>query len=87
MNDVDFSTMLWYTELSVQNREVNVMPRAKKDGRCLNCIIERSIYDQFERYCENVGQTKTTALERILKQFLAGYDAQNDTHVEEYTND
>ena len=63
------------------------MPRAKKDGKSLNCIIERSIYDKFEEYCETVGQTKTTALERILKQFLAEQVVNNDTYVEEHTND
>ena len=63
------------------------MSRAKKDGKCLNCIIERSIYERFEAYCEEVGQTKTLAIERILKQFLSEQNLQTDKKVEEYTDD
>ena len=47
------------------------MRKPKKDGKCLNIVIERTIYDQLEQYCAEVGQTKTTAVERILKQYLA----------------
>lgn len=63
------------------------MPRAKKDGKCLNCIIERKIHERLEQYCETVGQTKTLAIERILKQFFDEYDRTNDKNVEEHTDD
>lgn len=48
--------------------------RKKKDGRPLNCIIERSIYERLEQYCEEMGQKKTTAVERILKHFFETLD-------------
>lgn len=49
------------------------MSRTKKDGRSMNCYIDRLIYEQLETYCDDVGQTKTMAIERILKQFFDDY--------------
>ncbi|MDD7672568.1 MAG: hypothetical protein PT965_06650 [Clostridia bacterium] len=46
------------------------MPRPKKDGRHINYYIDRMIYERLEEYAEEKGQTMTTALERILKQFF-----------------
>lgn len=46
------------------------MARAKKDGVYLNMKIKSEIYKRLEEYCEKVGQTKTTAVERILWQFF-----------------
>lgn len=49
------------------------MARAKKDGRYVNYNIEREIYEKLEKYCEEVGQTKTVAIERILTKYLDNY--------------
>ena len=46
------------------------MPRKKKDGRHINYYIDRMIYERLEEYADEKGQTMTTALERILKQFV-----------------
>ena len=46
------------------------MAREKKDGRYINYYIDREIYERFIEYAESKGQTATTALERILKQYL-----------------
>lgn len=46
------------------------MPRKKKDGRHINYYIDRMIYERLEEYADEKGQTMTTALERILKQFF-----------------
>ena len=46
------------------------MPRKKKDGRHINYYIDRMIYERLEEYAAEKGQTMTTALERILKQFF-----------------
>ncbi len=53
------------------------MPRPRKEGRYLNVKIENSLYDRFEEYIEEVGQTKTTAIERIIKDFLDRRDMEN----------
>ena len=49
------------------------MAREKKDGRHINLYIEREIIEMLEQYCEEVGQTKTVAIERALKQYLSEY--------------
>ena len=46
------------------------LPRKKKDGRHINYYIDRLIYERLEEYADEKGQTMTTALERILKQFF-----------------
>ena len=46
------------------------MPRKKKDGRHINYYIDRLIYERLEEYADEKGQTMTTALERVLKQFF-----------------
>lgn len=49
------------------------MAREKKDGRHINLYIEREIIELLEQYCKEVGQTKTVAIERALKQYLLAY--------------
>lgn len=46
------------------------MSRAKKDGKYLNIKIRTDIYNTLEAYCEEVGQTKTIAVERILDYYF-----------------
>lgn len=46
------------------------MPRKKKDGRFINYYIDRTIFERLERYAQERGQPMTTALERILEDFL-----------------
>ena len=50
------------------------MARPKKDGVYINYYIQKDIKDRLDNYCEEVGQTNTMAIERILKQFLDEYD-------------
>lgn len=50
------------------------MPRCKKDYKNLNIKLDREISEQFEIYCEELGQTKTTAIERILSKHLEDYE-------------
>lgn len=52
------------------------MPRKKKDGRFINYYIDRTLFERFEQYAEEMGQPMTTALERILEEHLDRYDAQ-----------
>lgn len=46
------------------------MARPKKDGRHINYYLDREVYQKLETYANAKGQTMTTALERILKQFF-----------------
>lgn len=53
------------------------MPRKKKDGRHINYYLDREIYERLEQYADDKGQQMTTAIERILKEHLDKYDAEN----------
>ena len=50
--------------------EVISMPRPKKDGKYINCYIERELYEKLSAYAADKGQTMTTAIARILKKHL-----------------
>lgn len=49
------------------------MPRPKKDSVALNIKIDKSVSELLTRYCEEVGQTKTMAIERMLQNELERY--------------
>ena len=49
------------------------MPRQKKDAKILNIKLETSVYEKLERFCEESGQPKTTAVERFLNRDLDEY--------------
>ena len=50
------------------------MPRPKKDYILLNMKVESSVMKRFQEYCEQMGQTKTTAFERIVTNYLDEFD-------------
>lgn len=45
-------------------------PKSDKKTKTLNCKIDVEVQEMLDDYCEKVGQTKTVAVERILKKFL-----------------
>lgn len=49
------------------------MARAKKDGVYINYYIHRDVKELLDKYCEDVGQTNTLAIERILKNHIEQY--------------
>ena len=59
------------------------MSRTKKDAKVLNVKLDRNIYDRFESYADQLGQTKTTAIERILTKHLDEYDRKAEMQSEE----
>ncbi|WP_295565374.1 RepB family protein [Holdemanella porci] len=44
------------------------MPKPKKDWKALNIKIQSEVYEELEKYCEDTGQSKTVAVERILSK-------------------
>lgn len=60
------------------------MPRPRKDYKILSCRIERNVYEQLDKFCEQSGQTKTVAIERILNRYFANYfEEKKDTSFEQ----
>ncbi len=57
------------------------MARQKKDGHYINCYLDRNLYNRLCYYAEEKGQTKTLAIERILKEHFdkSGVPAEVDT--------
>ena len=47
------------------------MPRPKKDGVYVNFYMRRDVKEKLAAYCDEVGQTTTTAIERILDEHLS----------------
>lgn len=58
------------------------MARPKKDGTYLNVCIKTEVYDKLARYCEETGQPKTVAVERILTSFFDKRNKETDTQHE-----
>lgn len=44
------------------------MAKPKKDGQFLNIYLDRELHQRLCVYAELKGQTKTLAIERILKE-------------------
>ena len=44
------------------------MPRPKKESHAFNIRMEKKVYQRLVRYCDEKGQTLTTAVERILTE-------------------
>lgn len=49
------------------------MPRQKKDAKNLNIRLATEVADQLEQFCQESGQTKTMAVERILGRYFDEY--------------
>lgn len=60
------------------------MGRPKKNGQYLNLKINQDIYDRFSLYAEQMGQTKTIALERILTRYLDSYEKCQEKNAEHF---
>ena len=60
------------------------MARQKKDGVNINYFIRRDVKEKLDAYCEDVGQTATMAIERILNDFLTKYmDSKKNNHTDD----
>lgn len=44
------------------------MVKQNKDWKALNIKLDKTIYEQLEKYCEETGLSKTVAVERILSK-------------------
>ena len=55
-------------------QEEGAMSRPKKDYISLNMRVDAEIMKRFNAYCEEVGQTKTRAFERMVSNYLDQYE-------------
>lgn len=50
------------------------MAKQNKDWKALNIKLDKTIYEQLEKYCEETGLSKTVAVERILSKAFKEYE-------------
>lgn len=50
------------------------MARAKKEYIALSMKVDAEIMKRFNQYCDEVGQTKTLAFERIVTDYVDRYE-------------
>lgn len=50
------------------------MPRAKKDGKFLNCYVDKEIFVKLEQYCEKTSIPKTAVVEKALSRYLMQFE-------------
>lgn len=61
------------------------MARPRKDYKILSCRIERKVYEKLDKFCEQSGQSKTVAIERILDKYFQDFFAkENNVEVISY---
>lgn len=53
----------------------------KKDGKKLNVILERTVYEDLKAYSEDKGQTMTLALERILRSHFDEWRQEKENSI------
>lgn len=51
------------------------MAKAKKESQPLSIRMEQTLYDRLTSFCDRSGQSKTTAIERALTQYIDEYDS------------
>lgn len=55
-----------------------IMPRPKKDYKILNIKLDSNIYKELDIFCKSIGQTKTYAVEKAIKEYLKKYQDVKD---------
>lgn len=61
------------------------MARQKKEGVYTNIYLDKNLSNKLEKYCELTDRTKTSALERALKELFEraekdGLDLEGDAN-------
>ena len=50
------------------------MARPRKEGKKVSFYMDAEIVERLDEYCEEMGQSKTLAVERIIKARLDEHD-------------
>ncbi len=49
------------------------MPQIKKDYKLITMKLDRRICEELDKYCSDVGMSRTEAVERILDRAISKY--------------
>lgn len=55
------------------------MGRPKKDAKYLNVYLSRQVYEDFAKFCEEFGQSKSLATERAINLYMEEMRKKNST--------
>ena len=50
------------------------MGRPKKDYQATSIRLDTQLFDRLTKFCEDSGQSKTTAIERAIAMYIDDYD-------------
>ena len=50
------------------------MPRKKKDGKITNFYLNIEVLNLLEKYCEETGLSKTTAVEQFIQKGIGNFE-------------
>ena len=56
-------------KLTTEEKKINASI-GKKDIKYLNVCIDRSIHEEFEEFCKDMGMSKTGATEKALRMYM-----------------
>ena len=51
------------------------MGRPKKENTPVTVRMEQNLYERLNNYCQQSGQSRTTAIERAVSMYIDAYDA------------
>lgn len=54
------------------------MNKPKKEGKYLNIFMDKEVYEELEKFCNDTGISKTGATERALKSWLKAQSKQSN---------
>ena len=53
------------------------MPRQKKNSVPVNMRMDAAVLERLDAYCEQMGQNRTLAVERIVMEHIDRYEREN----------
>lgn len=53
------------------------MARPKKEGKAVSLMMEKSVFEQLENYCDKTYLSKTAVIEKALKELFEKYNQDN----------
>ena len=57
-----------YNEIDMRQTSHAEVDEQEIDG--MNLYLDRTLHEEFEQFCESLGQTKTVAAERAFRMYM-----------------
>ena len=60
-------------ERQYHNGGISEMARPRKEAEYLSCRLDKIVFDKLEELCEDIGLTKTKAVEKAIEKYYDEY--------------